>query len=208
MSCVFNRLQVTHDDSTEVMLWFDVTVSPPSSSVAMAHGPFLLTLKKRIQAFKTKCLRNFFLHLLLGAQGQWLGAEQARSASLWFHRNPFWQLSRDRHLDGSSMSHATTSSPKPSFRAPWRVGDAMGGRGNAGQTTSKSGHPCRYQNWVQEPPAGKTARRPLLNRSSCSPPPPHPTPPPSELNWTDCFDSVHCDVFMATSSYFFVCCLL
>ena len=27
------------------------------------------------------------------------------------------------------MSHASTASPKPSFRAPWRVGDAVVGRG-------------------------------------------------------------------------------
>ena len=35
------------------------------------------------------------------------------------------------------MSHATTASPKPSFRAPWAVGDVVVGRGNAGRTTAK-----------------------------------------------------------------------
>ena len=49
---------------------------------------------------------------------------------------------RDGNLHGSNMSHATTASPKPSFRAPWGVGDAVVGTGNAGWTTSKSGHPC------------------------------------------------------------------
>ena len=39
------------------------------------------------------------------------------------------------------MSHSTTASPKASFRAPRRVGGAVVGRGNAGWTTSKSGHP-------------------------------------------------------------------
>ena len=29
-------------------------------AVAVKHGPCLLTLKKRIQAFKTKCTRTFF----------------------------------------------------------------------------------------------------------------------------------------------------
>ena len=29
------------------------------------------------------------------------------------------------------MSHTMTASPKPSFRAPWRMGDTMVGRGNA-----------------------------------------------------------------------------
>ena len=40
----------------------------------------------------------------------------------------------------------TTASPKPSFRAPRQVGNAVVGRGNAGWTTSKSGHPCLCQN--------------------------------------------------------------
>ena len=33
--------------------------------------------------------------------------------------------------------HAGMASPKPSFRAPWKIGDAVVGRGNAGWTTSK-----------------------------------------------------------------------
>ena len=43
------------------------------------------------------------------------------------------------------MSHAATTSPKPSFRVPWRVGNAVVSRGNVGWTTSKSGHsyPCQ-----------------------------------------------------------------
>ena len=58
------------------------------------------------------------------------------------HRNFFWQLSRDENSHGSDMPRATTASPKPSFRAPWSVGDAVVGRGNAGWTLSKSGHSC------------------------------------------------------------------
>ena len=42
---------------------------------------------------------------------------------------------------GSGMSHAMRASPKPFFRAPWRMGDPVVSRGNAGWTTSKSGHP-------------------------------------------------------------------
>ena len=34
-------------------------LSPLSSSVAVKHRPCLLTLKKRIQAFETKCVRKF-----------------------------------------------------------------------------------------------------------------------------------------------------
>ena len=35
---------------------------------------------------------------------------------------------------GSDMSHTTTAPPKPSFKAHWRVGDAVVCRGNAGWT--------------------------------------------------------------------------
>ena len=34
-------------------------LSPPSSSMAVIHGPCLLTLKRRVQAFETKCRRKF-----------------------------------------------------------------------------------------------------------------------------------------------------
>ena len=63
------------------------------------------------------------------------------SASFWVHMNLFWQLSGDGNLHGSGILHATTISPKPFFKAPWSLGDAVVGRGNAGWTTSKSGHP-------------------------------------------------------------------
>ena len=41
-----------------------------------------------------------------------------RSTFLWVHSNLLWQLSRDRNLHGSVMSHAKTASSKPPFRAP------------------------------------------------------------------------------------------
>ena len=59
--------------------------------------------------------------------------------------------------------HATAASPKPSFSAPWRVGDAVFSRGNAGWTTSKSGHTCPCQNCLQWLPAEKAGRGSLLN---------------------------------------------
>ena len=43
------------------------------------------------------------------------------------------------------------------------------GAGNAGWTTSKSGHPCPCQNCSLGPPAKKTGSGSLLNRPSCSP---------------------------------------
>ena len=92
-----------------------------------------------------------------------------RSVSLWVHRNISRQLSTDENVHGSGMSHATTASPKPSFKAPWKVDDTVVGRENAGWTTSKSGHPCPCQNCSQGPPAEKTGRVSLLNRPSCPP---------------------------------------
>ena len=59
------------------------------------------------------------------------------------------------------------ASQKPCFREPWRVGDAIVSRGNAGYTTSKCGHLYLCQNRSQQPPAEKTGRGSLLNRLSC-----------------------------------------
>ena len=70
----------------------------------------------------------------------------------------------------SGMSTTTTASQKPSFKAPWRVGNAVGSRGisgNAGWTTSKSEHLCPRQNHSQGPPAEKTGRGSLLNHPLC-----------------------------------------
>ena len=53
-------------------------------------------------------------------------------------KEPFRAISENGNLHGSGMSHATTASPKPSFMAPWRVGNAVVSRENAGWTTSKS----------------------------------------------------------------------
>ena len=73
----------------------------------------------------------------------------ARSTPLLVHRNLFWQLWRDGNVRGSGMSHATTDSPKPFFKATWSVVDAVVGRGITGWTTSKSGYPCQCQKCSQ-----------------------------------------------------------
>ena len=83
-------------------------------------------------------------------------SKQDQLTPLWIHMNVFWQLSGDGNLHGWGMSHATTASPKPFFRAPCRVGDALVDRGNAAWTTSKSGHPCPCQNCSQWPLPEKT----------------------------------------------------
>ena len=68
------------------------SLSSAFSSVAMIQGPSLLT-EKKIQAFKTKCLRNF------SASSTWstkpMSLYTASSSSLWAHI--FWKLSTDRN---------------------------------------------------------------------------------------------------------------
>ena len=130
-------------------------------SISVRHGPCLGDSEKRIQAFKTQCLRN------VSASPTWsTGATTgcaAGSASSWAHRNLSWQLSKDGNSHGSGMSHATSASPK-SFSVPRRVGHAAVGRGNAGWTALKSRRPspCRScslrKDWAS-----------LQNRLSCPP---------------------------------------
>ena len=83
-----------------------------------------------------------------------------------------------KHMRCSGMSHTTTAFPKPSLRAPWRVGDTVVGRGNVGWTTSNSGHPCPCQNCSQGPPAEK-ARRGSAKLSLVSP-----WQPSRSMDWT------------------------
>ena len=99
---------------------------------------------------------------------------------LWAHGNFFWQLSRDRNWHGSRITRAMTAPPKPSFRAPSRVGDVVVGRGNSGWTTSKS---C--QNCSKWPPAEKTGKGSLLDHPSCPPPSSPDNLVGQGLNWTE-----------------------
>ena len=66
------------------------------------------------------------LHSLLGAQDQQLGVEQDHLPC--GSSGSSWQLSGDGNVHGSGMPHATAASPKPYFRASWRMGDAVVGR--------------------------------------------------------------------------------
>ena len=74
------------------------------------------------------------------------------------HRSLFWLLPRDGNSHGSGKLERSRRplQDHPSFRARWRVGDAVVGRGNTGWTKSKSGHPCPCQNCSQGPPVEKT----------------------------------------------------
>ena len=113
----------------------------------------LIDSEKRIQTFETNALGSISASPTRNTRPTTVCG--ARSTSLWDHWNLLWQLLRDGNLHGSSMSHTTTASPNPSFGAPWRVGDAVVDRGNAGWTISKSGHPCQCQSCSQGPPAKK-----------------------------------------------------
>ena len=98
----------------------------------------LANSEKKMQTFETKCLKKL-LRISHLEHDQRLGAEQNQP-----HRNLFWHCPEtETNLHGSGKSLATTASPKPPFRAPKRVGDAVVGRGNAEWTTWKSGRPCR-----------------------------------------------------------------
>ena len=80
-----------------------------------------------IQAFETKCMNKLLcISYLEHKTNDWV---RSKSNSLWVNRNLLWQLSWDGNLHGSGRSHVTRASPKPSFWAPWWVGDAVIGRG-------------------------------------------------------------------------------
>ena len=135
-------------------------MSPPSSSMAVKHGPCLLALRKGSRPSKLSDLGNFSASPTWNTtQDQRLGVEEDQLPCE-VYRNLFWQ---------SGMSHATAVSLKPSGRTPLRVRDAAVGRGNARWTTSESGHPWPCQKCSQRPPTEKTGRVSLLNRPSSPP---------------------------------------
>ena len=82
------------------------------------------------------------------------------------------------------LSHATTASPEPSIRAPWREDDAVVGRGNAWWTTAKSGHPCPCQNCSQGASCRKDWKRISTKSSVMSPRRPNRSRDWTELTWT------------------------
>ena len=127
----------------------------------------LADLEERLEAFETKCMRKLLRISYL-----------EHKTSNWVRSNINFLVGRQelilvnvkrRKLAWLGCVTRMTASPKPSFRAPSRPGDAVAGRGNAGWITSKSGHPCPCQNCSHWPPAENTGREPLLNSPSCSP---------------------------------------
>ena len=86
--------------------------------------------EKRIQVFETKCLRKLprISYLELKTNDR----VRSKINSLVGPKESLLATVKRRKLAWSSMSHATTASPKPSFRAPWTVGDAVVSRVNTG----------------------------------------------------------------------------
>ena len=100
----------------------DYPVSPPSSSMAVKHGPCLLALKTGSRLSKPGAVGN--LSISPTSSTRPTTGCGANLSSLWVHRNLLQQLSKDGILHGSGMLHSTTASPKPPFRAPsgWHRG--------------------------------------------------------------------------------------
>ena len=107
--------------------------------------------EKGIQVFKTGCLRTLLrISYLEHKTNDWV---RSKINFLVGPQQPLLTTLKRRNLHGSGISQATTASPKPSFRAPWRVGNSVVGRGKAGRATLKSGHSCPCQSGSQGPSA-------------------------------------------------------
>ena len=89
--------------------------------------------EKRMEVFEIKCLRKLLrISYSEHKTNDWV---RSKINFLVGSQEPLLATVKRRNLHGSGMSHATKASPKPSFRAPWRVGDAVADKGNAGRTT-------------------------------------------------------------------------
>ena len=122
-------------------------VSFPSSSTAVKYGPCLLILKKGSSVWGNFCISSTW------SARPMTNGEKDQLPSGSQDQDLFWQLSRDGNLHGLACHTPCQPLPIPSSMAPWRMNDTVVTRGNAGWTTSKSGHPCPCQNHSQGPPA-------------------------------------------------------
>ena len=104
--------------------------------------------EKRDPGFKNQGPDETSPHLLLGAQGQRLGAGQGQLLC-GPTETSFWQLSEDGNLHGSGTTRhdSLSNSPKPFLRASSSAADAVVGIGYSGWPTSKGGHPCPCHNF-------------------------------------------------------------
>ena len=77
-------------------------------------------------------------HLLLGTQDQWLGAEQDQLPC--GPTGTSFGSCQEMDICMVQLLCIMPVPPKPFFRSPWRAGNDVVGRRNAGWTTSKSGN--------------------------------------------------------------------
>ena len=157
-------------------------LSSPSSSMAVKHGPCLLTLKKRIQAFKTKCWRKLFhISCLEHKTNDWVGS---RINFLEGPQEPLLAtVKRWKHL---GMSHTMTAFFKTILQGTLEVGWHCGWEDMLDRQHQSVDIPCPCQNCSQGPPAEKTGRGSLL-QSLMSPWWPNRPRDWTELNWLNSF---------------------
>ena len=103
-----------------------------------------------------------------------------------FQMSRAWCMSAASNILWSVKDWFLIFGTQSTFRASWRVDVVVVGRGNAGWTMSKSGHPCPCQNCSRWPTAQKTER---LRQDVCwivphAPPPPRTTKSVKEPKWT------------------------
>ena len=160
-------LRILCSNTFSIMLEVTHNMSPPSSSMAVKHGPCLLTVKKNIQAFETKCMRKvlrlFYLEhktndcvrskikFLVGPQEPLLATAKRRKLALFGH----------------VTRHASLS--KSSFRSPWRVGDAVSAEEMLDGKYQRADIPAYARTAHKDLLQKKIGRGPLLNRPSWSP---------------------------------------
>ena len=78
--------------------------------------------EKRIQAFKTKCLRRLCIFYLVHKTHNWVRRKISSLVGPW---ESLLVTVKRQKLAWFGMSCTITVSPKPSFRAPWRVGNTV-----------------------------------------------------------------------------------
>ena len=123
--------------------------------------------KTRTRAFETKCIRKLLRISYLEHKTN--DCVKSKISFLVGSQEPLLTTVKRRKLHGLGMLDAKTASPKPFFRAPWRASDAVVGRGNAGWTTSKSGHICPCQNCSHRASCRKDWKRIFAESSLMSP---------------------------------------
>ena len=129
-------------------------LSHTSSSMTVRHGPCLLTEeKKKVPDFRNQMLEEASPRLLLGAQDQWLGAEQDQLSSR-STRTSSGNCQRHRNLHGSSMSLAGTASLHlEGWATPWSAEEMLDGKKQ------------QQQQRVDFPAHARTAHNDLLQKT-------------------------------------------